>query len=209
MKFSKIALFAALCSPGLIATAYGQRGGGGHGGGGGGHAGGGGARGGFSGGRGGSVGGGFRGGSGGSFRGGRGGSFRGGRFPGRLCRRFPWWLQRRFPRRLLWRLSLLRVESLLRIRRLPLLLRLPSLQLRIRSLRYDTATIHMLTVAATAQRPLRSRIMAISKATHPNRKIKGRAALHLSNSRRSSLSTRHQCKLNRSRRTRAMSLSSI
>ncbi|MEO8051214.1 MAG: hypothetical protein ABI833_12430 [Acidobacteriota bacterium] len=78
MRFSKIALFAALCSPGLIATAYGQRGGGGHGGGGGGHAGGSGARGGgFSGGRGGSVGGGFRGGSTGGFRGGSSG-FRGG-----------------------------------------------------------------------------------------------------------------------------------
>jgi hypothetical protein len=75
MRFSKIALFAALCSPGLIATAYGQRGGGGHGGGGGSRGGG------FSGGsRGGSVGGGFRGGSVGGFRGGgfRGGDFRGG-----------------------------------------------------------------------------------------------------------------------------------
>jgi len=81
MKFSKIALFAALCSPGLIATAYGQRGGGGHGGGGGGHAGGGGggARGGgFSGGHGGSGGGGFRGGTGGGFRGGSFGGYRGG-----------------------------------------------------------------------------------------------------------------------------------
>ena len=80
MKISTIALFAALCSPGLIATAYGQRGGGGHGGGGGGHASGGGARsGGFSGGHAGS-GGGFRGG-GGSFRGGVSG-FRGGSFGG-------------------------------------------------------------------------------------------------------------------------------
>ena len=79
MRFSKIALFAALCSPGLIATAYGQRGGGGHAGGGGGHASGGGARGGgFSGGHGGSVGGGFRGGSVGGFRGGAVGGFRGG-----------------------------------------------------------------------------------------------------------------------------------
>lgn len=78
MKFTKYLLFAALCSPGLIATAYGQRGGGGHGGGGGHAGGGGGARGGgFSGGHGGSFGGGFRGGGGG-FRGHEGGGFRGG-----------------------------------------------------------------------------------------------------------------------------------
>jgi len=80
MRFSKLLLFAALVSPGLIATAYGQRGGGGHSGGGGGHASGGGGAarggGGFSG-RGGSVGGSFRGGSG-SFRGGSVGGFRGG-----------------------------------------------------------------------------------------------------------------------------------
>lgn len=83
MSFSKIVFFAALCSPGLISTAYGQRGGGGHSGGGG-HAGGGGGfsggrGGGFSGGHGGSVGGGF---GGGSFRGGSVGGFRGGSFGG-------------------------------------------------------------------------------------------------------------------------------
>ena len=43
MRLSKFALFAALISPGLVATAFAQHGGGGHGGGGGGHAGGGGA----------------------------------------------------------------------------------------------------------------------------------------------------------------------
>ncbi len=81
MKFTKIALFAALCFPGLIATAYGQHGGGGHSGGGGGHMGGGGGgahSGGFSGGHGGSFGGGFRGGSVGGYRGGAVGGFRGG-----------------------------------------------------------------------------------------------------------------------------------
>jgi hypothetical protein len=85
MRLSKIVLFAALVSPGLVATAFAQHGGGGHGGGGGGHAGGGGAHsgGGFSGGvRGGSVGG-FRGGAVGGFRGGVGrGYYYGGRWYG-------------------------------------------------------------------------------------------------------------------------------
>jgi hypothetical protein len=71
MRLSKLALFAALLSPGLVATAFAQHGGGGHGGGG--HAGGSGGRsGGFSG------GGGIRGGSVGGFRGGAVGGFRGG-----------------------------------------------------------------------------------------------------------------------------------
>ena len=84
MRLSRLILFAALLSPGLIATAYGQHGAGGHGGGG--HASGGGRSGGISGGggvRGGSVGG-FRGGAVGGFRGGYGGRgyYSGGRWYG-------------------------------------------------------------------------------------------------------------------------------
>ena len=82
MRLSKLALFAALLSPGLVATAFAQHGGGGHGGGGGGHAGGGSvghSGGGFSGGsvRGGSVGA-FHGGSVSGFHGGSAGAFHGG-----------------------------------------------------------------------------------------------------------------------------------
>jgi hypothetical protein len=64
MRLSKLVLFAALLSPGLVATAFAQHGGGGHGGGGGGRAGGGG----FSAARGGTAGGGFHAGSVGGFR---------------------------------------------------------------------------------------------------------------------------------------------
>jgi len=77
-SFSKYALFAALLAPGLLSTAYGQRGGGHSGGG---YANGSARSGGFSGGsgtRGGSTGGGAR-----SFRGGNAGSFRGGYYGGR------------------------------------------------------------------------------------------------------------------------------
>jgi len=98
MRSSKFLLLAALVIPGLIATAYGQRGGGGHSGGGHASAGRGGARsgGGFSGSRGGSVGGGFRGGSVGTFRGGSIGGFRGGYSRGFVGRGFyggyrPYW----------------------------------------------------------------------------------------------------------------------
>ena len=130
MRLSKIVLFAALVSPGLVATAFAQHGGGGHGGGGG-HAGGGGR-----------SGGGFS--AGGGVRGGSVGGLPWRQRRQRISRRLSRWRPRRhWPRLLVWRPLVRRDGSVSRVwrlsvlwlLRLPVRIRIRPLLLRLRSVR--------------------------------------------------------------------------